>query len=289
MTSELHGLRGGVPGMDLSPAEWAGIVALYGRVWPRLPDRIRHAEALGARWAEQTTPFTWFEHGRALAHVGVLEHPVRLAGTDTSIAGFHAVCTDPDHRGRGLCRRVLQAAIEWASPRFSLMKLSTAVPQVYESAGFVLRPTHHFALPSRPVTSTPLRRMDLRDAADLRLLRDHLARRVPISDVFATRDPGWLILIDAALAGVTATWFHHAAEADAIVVGEQNDTGWDIDDLITPRRPPQLPPLAGEVVLRFTPDLVAPDATPVPVPAELMVRGPWPELPPFGVPALWEH
>lgn len=289
MTSELHGLRGGVPGTNLDRSEWNAIFALYGATWPRLPERIQHAEALGARWAEHTTPFTWFEHGRALAHVGVLEHPVRLAGADTAIAGFHAVCTDPDHRGRGLCRKVLQAALDWSSSRFPLAKLSTAVPRVYESAGFALRPTHHFALPSRPVTPTPLRRMDLDDPDDLRLLQDHLASRVPISDVFATRDPGWLILIDAALAGVTATWFHHAPEADAILVGEQTDTGWIIDDLITSHLPPEVPPLAGEVVLRFTPDHVAPEATPVPAPAEFMVRGPWPELPLFGVPALWEH
>jgi hypothetical protein len=113
---------------------------------------------------------------------------------------------------------------------------------------------------------------------------------VPISEVFATRDPGWLVLIDAALGSVTATWFHHAPDADAILVAEQTDTGWIIDDLITPHLPDRLPRLAGELVLRFTPDLLAPQATPLPEPSEeFMVRGPWPGLPPFGVPVLWEH
>lgn len=290
MSSELHGLRGGIHGTGLDRTEWAAIEALFQRVWPGMPARIRHAEALGARWAEHTTPFTWFEDGRALAHAGALEHPVRLAGADTIIAGFHAVCTDPGQRGRGLCRRVLQAAIDWAAPRFPLMKLSTGVPQVYQSAGFALRPAHQFALPAASVTSTPLRRMDLDRPDDLHLLQRYLRDRAPISEVFATRDPGWLILIDAALAGVTATWFHHAPDADAILVGEPTATGWVLDDLISHRVPAEIPALAGDLVLRFTPDLIAPAATPVPMPVdEFMVRGPWPDLPPFGVPALWEH
>src|SRR5690606_4149797 len=123
--------------------------------------RLRHHRKQWENWADCTTPFTWFEHGRALATVGVLEHPVRLAGSDTVIAGIHAVCTDPDHRGRGLCRRLMQAAVEWAAPRFPLMELSTGSPPVYRSAGFTLVRTYRFA--ARPVggAPTPVRPMNL--------------------------------------------------------------------------------------------------------------------------------
>src|SRR5688572_9540055 len=99
-------LRGGIHGSALPPDEWAAIDALYQRVWQGMPARLRQAEVLGARWADHTTPFTWFEGGRALATVGVLEHPVVLSGREITIGGIHSVGTDPAHRGRGLCRRV---------------------------------------------------------------------------------------------------------------------------------------------------------------------------------------
>lgn len=286
----LHGLQGGVHGGRLTPGEWAAIDALYDRVWPTMPARLRHAERLGARWAEHTTPFTWFEHGRALATAGVLCHPVRLAGDDVAIAGFHAVCTDPDARGRGLCRAVMRAAVDWAEPRYPLMKLSTATPEVYRSAGFAVRPTYRFAPAPTPGAPVAMRRLNLDDPDDLALVRDRLATRAVASDVFGTRDPGWLSIIDAAIARVTSSWFYELPELDAVLVADRTDDGWRVDDLIARELPARLPALGAPVTLQLTPDRLAPDARLLPEPIEeLMVRGPWPDLPPFAVPALWEH
>lgn len=294
----MDGLLGGVPGRDLDAATWVAIEALYDRVWPGLSSRLRTAESLGARWADCTTPFVWFEGGRAVSTVGVLAHPVILAGEDAVLAGFHAVATDPGHRRRGHCGRLLAAAVAWAEERYALAELCTASPAVFRPAGFRELVVHRFLIQALEVGGgpRPLRRLDLADPEDRALVRRRLDARVPVSRRFATREPGWLTLIDAALAGVTARWFYEAREVEAVVVAERDERGWVLHDLIGPALPPleailrSLPDPAGEVRLSFAPDLVAPDARPEPFPEQgFMVRGAWPTLPPIGMPPLWEH
>jgi len=289
---KLDGLLGAVHGSRLASEEWAAIEALYERVWLDMPARIRHAETLGARWADCTTPFSWFEKGRALATVGVLEHPVRLDGRNVIVAGIHAVCTDPDARGRGLCRRLMQAAIDWAEPQFPLLELSTATPDVYRSVGFRVHPTYRFAVPPSSLGSpVSLRMMNLDDPADLALLRRRMRERAPVSKVFATREPGWLTIIDAALARVTSTWFYDAVELDATIIMACTAEGWIVHDFVAARLPERFPALAsgrdrarpagkqarwGDVVRAFALGLLAPGARPDSGAEEFMVRGPWP-------------
>lgn len=292
---------GGVHGSQLDAATWRALEELYDRVWPGLPRRLRVAERLGARWADHTTPFTWFEGGRALATVGVLEHPIVLHGRDVVVAGIHSVGTDPDLRGKGLCGALLDAALTWVDERFTLAKLSTAVPAVFTSRGFRTLPTARFAVPLRaPDRPGSLRRVDLDDADQHRRMRDRLARRTPVSDVIATRDPGWLCLIDAAIERVTDRWFFEAPTLDAVLVAERGEREWIVHDVISAGPMPELGALASvlpgpfdRIVLGFTPDRIAPAATAEPVhdiPDVLaMVRGPWPALPPVGIPPLWEH
>lgn len=189
-----------------------------------------------------------------------------------------------------MCRQLMDAAVDWAEPRFPLLELSTGSPGVYRSAGFRLCPTYRFVVPpSSYGAPVSLRSMNLDDPADLALLRRRLGERAPISNVFSTRERGWLTIIDAALAQVTSTWFYDAAELDATIIAARTTNGWVVHDVVTSQLPPWLPALDGEIALAFAPDLLAPDARPIAMPEEFMIRGPWPELPPFGVPALWEH
>lgn len=286
------GIMSGVHGRDLDAATWAAIEALYAAVWPKMPERLRVAESLGVRWADFTTPFVWFEDGHALATVGVLEHPVRLASADVVVAGIHAVATHPEHRRRGLCRALLEAAVEWIDARYTIAKLSTDSPAVYKRHGFVSRPLGRWRVASAGAHGAP-RRLDLRDPADLRLARQRFASRCSISDNFATREPGWLSLIDAALAGVESTWFWDVSDVDTMLVAEPGENHWTIHDIVAPRLvslTSLVPPACEQVTLLFEPDLIAADSTPSRVEdGGFMTRGPWPLGDLVGMPPLWEH
>ena len=138
---------GGAPGVSYSADWWAKVYALFETSFPGLPAGVERAAAVGVPWPSVTTPFVWFDGEEAVSHVGVLMQPMRLNGEDRLVAGIHAVCTRPSHRGRCLARRLLAGAWAFAVAPTPLRELSTDRPPYY---------TDH-AIPLPPA---PLRRTD---------------------------------------------------------------------------------------------------------------------------------
>jgi hypothetical protein len=135
-------------------------------------------------------------------------------------------------------------------------------------------------------------------SADLQLLQDLLRRRAPASSRWGTREPGWLVLTDAALSRRLDTVFVHLPQHDAVIAWEAVGEDQHILDVIAAQLPPKeavlgaLPPARGRVLWSFCPDLLDPEAQAEALPATsgaFMTRGPWPKLDPFGVSPLWEH
>ncbi len=289
---------GGEKGTAYDDAFWAATFALYDAIWPHMSTKLAAAKALGFPWAPATHPFAWIEGGRALAHTGVLLHPVRLGGDDRVIAGVHAVCSHPAARGRGLARACMDAAVEWIETHGLTAKLGTDLTDFYQRWDFRFVPNHQF-LSARAGGGGPARRLAITTVPeDAAAFRDALYRRTVVSDVFATRDDGWLVAIDLALAGGLDAWAWHLPDLDAVLLAEHKDDELVIHDLLAPELPP-VDRLLAQVALPFTrvrwlfsPDRFDPSATPVPRPAAsgfFMVRGAWPATPPFGFSVLWEH
>lgn len=290
----LQGRRPPAP-VYVDPAARDALLALLDDGFSGLRERIAAADAAGFAWDAVTEPFVEHDARGPVAHVGVLEHRVRLAGRDVVVGGVHAVCTRSDARGRGHARAALARALRWCDERYEVVKLGTDLPAVYAPHGFRPLPTHHFEVPHqggagavRPLAPTEraafLARCDARD---------------PVSDAFASLDPGWLVGIDLALQRRSLGELWVVDGLDAVVdwsVGP--DGALDVHDVFARRLPPldalleRAPPHHG-VRLHFLPDRLAPGARPVPRPHDgvWMVRGAWP-LPasaPFAVGRLAEH
>ena len=218
-------------GTNYDPTFRQALHTLQDRIWPLMSARIEVARKLG--WEAETTPFAWVEEGRALAHVGVISHPLRLLGEDRSVAGIHAVCVDPEARGRGLGRRCMEAALAWIDERFDLVKLSTAIPAFYGRWGFSVAPTHRFIAqcvggggPARPAI--------LDDIARIRML---LSARTPTSNVYATREPGWLPIVNLALQGRLPDGMLVVPERDFLIVARHQPDTLHLDDVVGPELP----------------------------------------------------
>jgi len=284
----------GRPGTEYDAAFWRALHALQDRIWHRMSARLEAARKFGVHWEAETTPFAWFEEERALAHVGVITHPLRLLGEDHVVAGIHAVCADPAARGRGLGRRCMEAALDWIDERFDLAKLSTAIPAYYARWGFSVVPTHRFIVP-RAGGGGPARPAILEDTARIRAL---LSARTPTSDVYATRESGWLPIINLALQGRLPGGVLVVPQRDFLIVARQQGEDLHLDDVVGPELPGLGEVLAAipfrfeRVIYGFTPDRLEPGAHREPVPVDegvMLVRGSWPTLPPFAVPSVWEH
>jgi len=284
----------GRPGTEYDAAFWQALHALQDRIWARMSARIEAARKLGVHWEAQTTPFAWVEEKRALAHVGVIAHPLRLLGEDRMVAGIHAVCTDPEARGRGLGRRCMEAALAWIDGQFDLAKLSTTIPVYYARWGFSVVPTYRFVA-RRAGGGGRARPATFDDSARIRAL---LLARTPTSDLYATRDSGWLPITNLALQGRLPGGVLVVPQRDFVIVAHQRGEILHLDDVVGPELPALEEVLAAipfrfeRVIYGFTPDRVDPTARPEPVPVEegvMQVRGAWPMLPKFAVSSIWEH
>jgi GNAT superfamily N-acetyltransferase len=284
----------GRPGPDYDATFWQALHTLQDRIWPKMSARVEVARKLGVHWEAETTPFAWVEEGRALAHVGVIAHPLRLLGEDRVVAGIHAVCVDPEARGRGLGRRCMEAAIAWIDERFELVKLSTAIPAFYGRWGFSVLPTHRF-IAHRAGGGGPARPAILDDRARIGAL---LSARTSTSNVYATREPGWLPIINLALQGRLPGGVLVVPQRDFLIVARQQGKMLHLDDVVGPELPGLDEVLAAipfrfeRVCYGFTPDRLDPGARSELVPCQegvMQVRGPWPKLPPFAVSSVWEH
>lgn len=280
------------------PQRRAELLAVLGSAFTTLPGKIDAARALGFDWDAVTTPFVEHADDRIVAHVGVLDVPLRLAGRAVRVAGIHAVCTLPSHRRRGCFRRTMEQALAFVEPRWELAQLCTDEPILYEPFGFRVVPTCHWeaARPREPAVAVPLRRLELE--RDLPALVAALARRTPLSHRYAAMDDGWLLGIDAVLSTGDLSLLHPVPELGAFVAGRLDVDRFTLCDVITDRLPtwsalaPHLPG-RGPIALAFTPDRF-PDAhaqpTPAPGSGSFMVRGPFPlDGEAFAVPPLAQH
>lgn len=280
----------------LDPARRGSLRSLLDEGFRGLTARIDLAAAAGFVWEEVTEPFVTWEGERAVAHVGVLEHRIRLAGQTRVVAGLHAVCTRADARGQGHIRRLLGEALGWVDTRWPTAKLGTDLPRVYTGHGFRPFEVHRFELDG-PGGGDPRGRA-LDALADRAWFLDLCDRRAPVSEVYASLDPGWLVGIDLALQRRSLAHLVLHEDLGVVVDRELKDGVLEIHDVFAESLPPleelrrRAPPHRA-VHLYVCPDRLAPQARPVPMPEAgvWMHRGDWPlgQQVPIGVSRLAEH
>jgi hypothetical protein len=188
----------------------------------------------------------------------------------------------------------MEAALDWIDERFDLAKLSTAIPAYYARWGFSVIPTYRFVA-HRAGGGGAARPATLDDTMRIRAL---LSARTPTSDVYATREPGWLPIVNLALQGRLPGGVLVVPQRDFLIVARHQGEVLQLDDVIGPEMPSLGEVLAAisfrfeRVIYGFTPDRLEPGARADLVPVEqgvMQVRGAWPMLPPFAVPSVWEH
>jgi GNAT superfamily N-acetyltransferase len=222
---------------DEDPRIARDIYALYATTWPSLPERIRRSAALGWRWDRVSTPFCVHRGGALVAHAGVLELELLVAGRPVRVAGVHAVCTHPEHRRRGYARAAMAQALAWIDDRGLPAELATGAPEVYAPHGFRVVPEHRWRLPASPCTGAS-RPLCADDPGDRALTERLLATRAPLSERLASLAPSWLFGLCEVLATGGFGHLHHAPELDAILAWEQGEDGTvTVLDVVAPVLP----------------------------------------------------
>jgi GNAT superfamily N-acetyltransferase len=247
------------------------LLALLGRVWPALPPAIARAEGLGFSWSSVSTPFVHYEGDRAVAHVGVIELPLVIAGHPRPVGSIHAVCTDADRRGRGHARALLSAALAHGPGRYDTVVLTTLIPGFYARLhGFSPVAEHAFTRAvETPTRSAGGRRLSA-SPDDARLLRRLSATRTPVSERLGCLDAVTVVVFTLLLTWSDFSHAYHHAALDVVTVLEMIGRTlvlYDVMGAVVPPLPELLEAIGAEVdrvVTLFVPDRLGPGFRPEP-------------------------
>ncbi len=222
---------------------WPAVMKLLDLHWPGLSQYVELAEACGVDWRRRSRPYGLVDGDAVIAHVGVMPMPtLRVDGHLRTVSGIHAVCTHPEHRRRGLARRVLAAALAEAELHDEGQLLFATEPRVYEAHGFRRARPVRFAseLSERTVGAGRLRPVDVFDERQRRRALEVYAERIALSARLSVMDGGWLMLLDEILGtagrGGRLWWY----DDDTVIAGERLGREIHLYDLATrtaPRRP----------------------------------------------------
>jgi len=252
---------------------------LYEVAWPGMGARAESVRDWGMRW-EVSTPFLRLEGERVIAHVGVLDMQLVVAGEPLRVGGLHAVVTHPDHRGRGHCRALMEEAVAWCDETYGTLLLTAGEPAIYERFGFRVVPEHRFAGRIGGSGGGGLRLLDRKSAADGEILLRLLDGRAPVSRRLGIVRDRAIFLFD------TATWpLHYARDLDAVVAYAVKEGTLRLYDVVAERMPSldevlkRIPEPFERIEVYFAPDDAAgldPEPHPLGMDDHLMIRGPWP-------------
>ena len=233
---------------------------------------------------EPWRPFALFTADRrCVATVEAAILPLVADGIEMMAAGIRSVAVDPDWRGQGLFRDLMNAALTWCDTETTgLTCLYTEDPALYGRFGFQPLMQHAFVGKApRPSGTTPVRRLDLGQAADRDTIRALVGRRRPVSLHCAlTIDPAQFLTNVAKDDDLVIA---HVPGLDALIVYEANDDDLLIADIVAPAIP-DLASVLGALGLRparikvlFPPDRLRWTGTAVREDTGLMIRGAIPD------------
>lgn len=238
--------------------------------------------------------FGWWDGEALVANVSLYERRLRFLGRDVAAFGVQSVATRPEWRRRGLFGDLMRRALDYADARAEIVILGTATPEVYSPFGF--RPIRERASqgPVVPANETAAARvLSLDSDADLALLKELFARRVPVSEICAASDHPALFMLKT-LEDPDVRLLH-LPRLDAVIAVEGDDPSrLVLLDVVAPKIPP-LARIAAAVDarIRFVEVQLTPDklgwtpAEVVPEDTGYLVRGVWPlDGMPDSVPAM---
>ncbi|RYZ40416.1 MAG: GNAT family N-acetyltransferase [Myxococcaceae bacterium] len=244
-------------------------------------------------WTDDYRAYAVLEEGRVVANVAVMRMRLLVEGRELLAYQLGAVGCVPSHRGRGLSRVVMDAALEACGDAPLLLFANPRVRQFYPRFGFqpckqTLFAAAHEALPEGP----PVPGLDLGDAAVRAGLSALSSEGLPATERFGAR--GYSTAASWHVANGFARPLWRLGDDAWISAGVEGDTLY-IDDVFA-RTPFDLrawvPRLIDRPIrtvrLGFTPERWWPDAQEAgeDTEADLFVRGVSLSREPHGFPVL---
>ncbi len=160
-------------------------IHLIDEVFPGCKAFSTQGEKYGASWRKASTPFIIEEEGEIVAHAGAWPITLMLNGKIVQTASIHGVCVKPEFRGKGHFKVLMQEVIDYVNANFDFPVFFTMKPYLYKKYPYKpLLPEYDFVVNEKLIIKSKLsdlRKLDIDDAQDLKLLHYLLSNRIPLS------------------------------------------------------------------------------------------------------------
>lgn len=171
-----------------NPTLFASCLNLIDEAFPGCKEFTLNGIKFNACWNKASTPFIVTEQNEIIAHAGVWPITFMLNGKMHHSASIHGVCVKASHQGKGYFKQLMQEVMQYVKDNFESSVLFSVKPYLYKKYPYKLMlpeydfiSNENYALKLQKINSD-LRELRWDNAADLNLIHESLANRVPLSN-----------------------------------------------------------------------------------------------------------
>ncbi|MFX3650622.1 MAG: GNAT family N-acetyltransferase [Paenibacillus sp.] len=142
-------------------------------------------------WGERYIPYSYVDGDQVIANVSVNILELIIHGEKKKAIQIGTVMTHPDYRGKGLSTRLMNKVLEEYENKYDYMYLfaNESVLDFYPKFGFKPVEEHLFSInytAKKSPEPANIRKLNVTNAEDLRLIQKLASERLPVSQHFAT-------------------------------------------------------------------------------------------------------
>jgi GNAT superfamily N-acetyltransferase len=186
-------------------------------------------------WGEGYIPFSFVDRDQVIANASVNILELIIHGEKKKAIQIGTVMTHPDYRGKGLSTRLMNKILEEYDNKVDLMYLfaNESVLDFYPKFGFKPVEEHLFSMDYKAKKlpkPANLRKLDVTNAEDLRLILKFASQRLPVSQHFGTAQNQGILMFYCL--NVFSNDIYHMENENAIVIYQKEDNNIDLFDVI---------------------------------------------------------
>lgn len=201
-------------------------------------------------WGEGYIPFSFVEGEKVIANASVNVLELVINGAKKKAIQIGTVMTHPDYQKRGLSANLMNKVIEEFEDKVDLMYLfaNETVLEFYPKFGFKPVEEHIFSIdfpldfptdssmnltnftPS-PFEQTHIRKLDVSQPEDLRLITKFASERLPVSQRFGTNNTKGIVMYYCL--NVFHDHIYYLENEDVIAIFSKENNHMDIFDIIS--------------------------------------------------------
>jgi predicted N-acetyltransferase YhbS len=167
-----------------NPWLYESCLSLLDTCFPGIKQLADAGKSHHAHWDQISIPFVHTVNGEVVGHVGLIPFHLMINGQSYTAAALHGICVRAVCRRQGIFTELMHEAMIYVRQHYDFAFLFADTASLYEPFGFKRVDEYNFELEDIPHRGTlgAIRKIDLDNPVDLKLVQDIIARRLPISE-----------------------------------------------------------------------------------------------------------